>query len=122
MMEVYLKDGKMEFPPDHVGRRTYVTVQGYSYSVPVIYCYMGSDRRYHVIGETVETETGPMIIRDIQPYRSPIDGTMITSRSYHEAHKRQHGVVEVGNEYPKPRAERPAPRAGYDIKRALGAL
>jgi hypothetical protein len=40
----------------------------------------------------------PMVAADIQPYRSMCDGTMITSRSQHRAHLRQHGVIEIGNE------------------------
>lgn len=36
---------------------------------------------------------------DIQPYRSMVDGTMITSRSQHREHLRKHGVVEVGNDW-----------------------
>jgi hypothetical protein len=39
-----------------------------------------------------------MVAPDIQPYRSMCDGTMITSRSQHRAHLRQHGVIEIGNE------------------------
>lgn len=38
------------------------------------------------------------IIPDIKPYRSQIDGTMITSRSHHREHLRMHGCVEVGND------------------------
>lgn len=44
-----------------------------------------------------ETNT-PYIIGDIQPYRSMQTGEMITSRSQHRAHLRQHGLIEVGNE------------------------
>lgn len=40
----------------------------------------------------------PMVVADIQPYRSMVTGEMITSRSHHARHLRQHGVVEVGNE------------------------
>lgn len=40
----------------------------------------------------------PMIMGDIQPYKSMIDGQMITSRSQHRSHLKQHGMVEVGNE------------------------
>lgn len=40
----------------------------------------------------------PMIIGDIQPYKSMIDGRMITSRSQHRNHLKQHGMIEVGNE------------------------
>lgn len=44
------------------------------------------------------TQAAPMIIRDIGEYRSPLDGSMITSRSQHRDHMRAHDVVEVGNE------------------------
>lgn len=42
----------------------------------------------------------PMIMSDIQPYRSMIDGRMITSRSEHRRHLRDHGCIEIGNENP----------------------
>lgn len=42
--------------------------------------------------------TGPMVMGDIKPYQSVIDGSEITSRSRHREHLRQHGCVEVGNE------------------------
>ncbi|CAB4141047.1 hypothetical protein UFOVP413_18 [uncultured Caudovirales phage] len=38
------------------------------------------------------------IIRDIDPYQSMITGEMITSRSHHRNHLRQHDCLEVGNE------------------------
>jgi hypothetical protein len=41
---------------------------------------------------------GPMVMPDIAPYKSMIDGSMITSRSVHRDHLRQHGCIEVGNE------------------------
>lgn len=41
---------------------------------------------------------GHYIMDDIQPYRSTVDGSMITSRVKHRKHLSQHGVVEVGNE------------------------
>jgi hypothetical protein len=52
------------------------------------------------------------VIPDIQPYKSMIDGSMITSRSVHRAHLKQHGCVEVGNDSslratPKPIAPPP---------------
>lgn len=51
--------------------------------------------------------TAPYIAPDIQPYRSMITGEMITSRSRHRDHLRQHGCIEIGNEteYLKPKAE-----------------
>lgn len=45
-----------------------------------------------------EPSTGVMIMPDIKPYTSVIDGSVINSRSTHRAHLRQHKVVEVGNE------------------------
>lgn len=62
------------------------------------------------------------VIQDIEPYKSPIDGKMITSRSGHRDHCRQHGVIEMGNEYPKERETNNAPmnRAGQDIVQAMG--
>lgn len=40
----------------------------------------------------------PMIMPDIQPYQSMIDGSLITSRSKHRDHLRQHNCIEIGNE------------------------
>lgn len=42
----------------------------------------------------------PMVIGDIKPYRSIIDGRVITSRSKHREHLAAHGCREVGNEAP----------------------
>jgi hypothetical protein len=39
-----------------------------------------------------------IIMADIQPYKSMIDGSMITSRSQHRAHLKAHNCIEVGNE------------------------
>jgi len=47
-----------------------------------------------------ERVPGPYIASDIQPYRSVIDGSMITSRSRHRNHLRQHGCIEVGDQKP----------------------
>jgi hypothetical protein len=45
----------------------------------------------------------PYIAPDIQPYKSMITGEMITSRSKHKEHLKDHGMVEVGNEYQEPK-------------------
>jgi predicted nucleic-acid-binding Zn-ribbon protein len=44
-----------------------------------------------------------MVMNDIQPYRSMIDGSVINSRSQHRAHLKSHGCIEVGNEKMKPK-------------------
>ena len=49
----------------------------------------------------------PMVAADIQPYRSMIDGTWITSRSQHRDHLREHRCVELGNDVPKDIKPRP---------------
>ena len=45
-----------------------------------------------------EEINGPMIMPDISPYQSMIDGSMIGSRSTHRRHLKEHGCVEVGDE------------------------
>ena len=45
-----------------------------------------------------ETEAGYFVMDDIQPYKSMQTGEMITSRSKHRSHLKQHGLIELGNE------------------------
>jgi len=57
----------------------------------------------YVNGELVEKGSKEhydsfMVMPDISPYKSMIDGSMITSRSVHRDHLREHGCIEVGNE------------------------
>lgn len=40
------------------------------------------------------------VIPDIQPYKSMIDGQMVTSRSEHRRHLKANNCIEVGNEDP----------------------
>lgn len=40
----------------------------------------------------------PMVMGDIAPYQSMIDGSMIESRSRHREHLRANNCIEVGNE------------------------
>jgi hypothetical protein len=63
----------------------------------------------------------PMVIRDIGEYMSPLDGQHITSRSQHRDHMRAHEVVEVGNEFGKPKDDpvRVNKDLGLTIKRRL---
>lgn len=59
----------------------------------------------------------PMVMPDIQPYQSMATGEMITSRSHHRAHLKQHRLIEYGNEkIPTPQA----PKYNSDeVKREL---
>lgn len=60
-----------------------------------------------VLDKRWECDSGPMVMPDIQPYQSMIDGTLITSRSQHREHLKANGCIEVGNEakHLKPRAD-----------------
>ena len=75
-------------------RRTYVMVDGE-------FVERKRDRkgRYHYV------------MPDIAPYKSMIDGRMITSRSQHRAHLQAHGCVEVGNDDPTRHIKRKTPRS-----------
>lgn len=60
------------------------------------------------------------VMGDIQPYKSMVDGSLITSRSHHREHLRQHGCVEVGNDSSlnKPRQ---APQPPAKLKEQIAA-
>jgi isopropylmalate/homocitrate/citramalate synthase len=45
-----------------------------------------------------EKQHGPMVMGDIQPYKSMVTGEMITSRSQHREHLKKHGLREIGND------------------------
>lgn len=64
------------------------------------------------------------VIPDISPYMSPIDKSVISSRSGHREHMRHHGVEEVGNEkiYERPKPVYEPQGMGEDIKRAYEEL
>jgi hypothetical protein len=61
----------------------------------------------------------PMVMNDIKPYQSVIDGSEISSRSRHREHLRQHNCVEVGNERLPPRKYEPPPGLKEDLLRAI---
>ena len=49
-------------------------------------------------GTEPEMRVAPDVMPDIQPYVSQITGELITSRSRHREHLRDHGYVEIGND------------------------
>lgn len=58
------------------------------------------------------------VMPDIAEFRSPVDGSVISSRSHLRHHNRAHGVAQIGND----RLERrftPAPPVEPDILRAI---
>jgi hypothetical protein len=56
-----------------------------------------------------DTKSGPQIMRDLEPYRSMIDGSVIDGRKRHRDHLKAHGCIEVGNDtsHLKPRPQTP---------------
>jgi hypothetical protein len=39
--------GKLDFPPDHIGKKTYMSCKGFDYSVPIDYTvYLGGTRYF----------------------------------------------------------------------------
>jgi hypothetical protein len=62
------------------------------------------------------SEQHHMIMPDIKDYKSTITGEMITSRSKHKAHLKQHNCIELGNENPYLKKEfKPAPGLKEEI-------
>jgi hypothetical protein len=115
-----------EFPADYVGRKTYVSVQGHSRSIPALYTYRGTDGRNHVLPEYGGDDkyfangAGPMIMSDISPFRSPVDNSVVQGRASLREHNKRNNVVQIGNDRITPPADRaPMRRAGHDIKRAI---
>jgi hypothetical protein len=62
----------------------------------------------------------PVVMNDIQPYKSMQTGEIITSRSQHRTHLKQHGLIEIGNE--KMPERKPETKYNSDeVKRAIAA-
>ena len=66
--------------------------------------YIQIDGRLVEKSEYYADPVAPIIMPDIQPYQSMADGSLITSRSQHRAHLRQHNCIEIGNETMESRA------------------
>jgi len=66
-----------------------------------------------------EEVNAPVVLGDIQPYRSMATGEMITSRSTHRNHLKQHGLIEVGNE--TKHLEKPQPKADNRLKEQIAS-
>ena len=75
---------------------------------------------YDRLGNPVEVENRLYVVkpfeilRDISPYRSMVTGEIISSRSRHREHLKEHNLLEVGNEvnYMVKNIRRPEPPPG----------
>ena len=84
--------------------------------------YTAAYRRLRETSNVVAAISAPMIIGDLEPYRSPIDGTVIRSRTDHRDHMRRHDVVELGTERVRKKSPPKMPKAGQYIKDAIDQL
>jgi hypothetical protein len=64
-----------------------------------------------------EHKASYFVMDDIQPYQSMQTGEMITSRSQHRNHLKQHGLIELGNE--KIKETKPIPYNSEEVKREI---
>ena len=119
-----------DFPSDHVGTRSYVSVVGHVRSIPKFKTYKGSDSRNYLLPEyggdlSGYGSSGPFLMPDKAPYQSPMDGSYITSRSQHREHMVRHNVIECGD-MPMPTGQKNrdthAPVSGYDIANVIKEL
>lgn len=60
----------------------------------------------------------PMVIADIQPYRSMATGEYVGGRRQHRDHLKRHGLIEVGNEKLENKPRPQAPDLKADIAKA----
>lgn len=119
-----------EFPADHIGRKTYVHVQGHSKSIPKYKTYQGSDRRNYLLpefgGDWSGYSSAPYIIRDQQAYVSPLDGSVVDGRAAHREHQIRHNVYECGDakigDLSRGRDNAPLPPVSVSIKQAIEQL
>lgn len=69
-----------------------------------------------------DSTAGIQVIRDIEPYRSMADGSMITSRSQHREHLRRQNCIEIGNEKMESRPMAPTISRREVLSRQLGDM
>lgn len=119
-----------DFPADHAGRKSYVSVRGHSKMVPKYKTYRGSDRYNYILPEYGGSWDGvgnasAYVMPDKLAYVSPIDGSVVTSRSQHREHMIRNDVYEAGDIQPGSMSNIdrcPTPRAHQDIVDAIRQL
>lgn len=58
-----------------------------------------SEEWYAIPGKMDWANCEPPMIHSVQPFVSPVDGKVIRSGAELRSHEREHGVVQVGDEY-----------------------
>jgi hypothetical protein len=91
-----------DYDTNHIGRKSYVSVRGHNKSVPAYKTYRGVDGYNYVSPEYGGTNEGrtsnsTYLMPDKLQYISPMDGTLVTSRSQHREQLRKHNVEEAGD-------------------------
>ena len=71
-----------DFKSQGAGKKTYKIING----------------ELTLVEQSKPVNSSAYVMNDISAYKSPLDGSIISSRSAHKLHKREHGVIEVGNE------------------------
>jgi len=87
-------------------RTSYVQINGQLYEKTGDNRVIIAGEPWVLVGNSWQPESqlggwASMVMPDIQPYKSTIDGSVITSRSRHREHLRAHNCIEVGNEPPR---------------------
>lgn len=69
----------------------------------------------------ISTAAGYYVMDDLKPYKSMVDGRIITSRSEHRRHLKAAGCIEVGNEDPHKHVKKKwnMPPVSESIKQAI---
>lgn len=86
-----------------MARKSYVQINGQLYEKAGDNSIVIDGKKWYCLGGQWTPLDAPaarafLVMPDIQPYQSTIDGSMITSRSQHRSHLRDHNCIEVGNE------------------------
>jgi hypothetical protein len=116
-----------EFPPDHVGRKSYVSVRGHSRSIPKYKTYRGAGGYNYLLPEhggdwSGMTNGSVYLVPDKAGYLSPMDGKYVEGRHAHRDHMKRHNVLEAGDMKLGEYANRERPTAGGtkdDIRRSI---
>ena len=84
-------------------RKSYVFINGALHEKTGDNSVVIAGEKWYCLGGTWTPSSAPeartfFVQPDITPYRSTIDGSLITSRSQHRIHLRDNNCIEVGNE------------------------